>query len=105
MAEATQKQVQLLIPSHEVMSHFCYAYAKALLMKLLRLLDEDKFFRDGVDHAKRAPDNSSFVTEIGDLVTHNLADQIQFPTSMCCAYDGVHELVATATEFLAIFEA
>lgn len=101
MTRTTQKQTQLLIPSHEVMSYFCYAYAKALLVKLKTLAKNEEAFK---------PDFISFgkgdrLTPVAKMVVYHLNEQIHDSNYNPADPSELHEFLALAEEFLAIFEA
>jgi len=100
--QKTKMQLQLLIPSHEVMSHFCYAYASALLVKLKELVKEKRYFKD-TERALTDHLHDHTITSIGHSVSQELSQQIG-----CAVNDnveGVKNLIAIAEEFLVIFQA
>ena len=102
-----QIQTQLLIPANEVMTNFCYAYAKALLAKLKKLRDEDKFWDLGNTEVQKNRLFSYQVTKIAVLVIDKLCEHIGHDSiffNQRTAPNFVDDLVATAEEFLAIFK-
>ena len=90
----------LLIPADEVMSDFCYNFARTLLKKLVRLVAEDRVFKDKVGSRGK-------LTDIAYAVLRALRNQVNPATGTSTIFDRKEfdEFMATADEFLAIFEA
>ena len=99
-------QKQLLIPSHEVMNGFCYAYAKALLKKLNCLVKEDRVFEKGIEDAKQnqTKNYGTKSTLIASSVTKELGTQIKQDGGRTFTPDSFNKFIEVAEEFLAIFE-
>jgi hypothetical protein len=97
--EMEQKQVHLLISSHEVMSHFCYAYSKALYKKLANMISTNSVM---------LPNQDDRPTTIAMSVANALCDQIgctNQSVDRCSKKPAFYNILCTAAEFLAIFEA
>jgi hypothetical protein len=99
-----EQELKLLIPSHDVINSFCYAYSKALLKKLKELVKEDRIFVAGNAESVRNKGMNTSTTDIANAVLTPLQEQINFSGG---GYNQakVDKLIATAEEFLAIFEA
>lgn len=97
----SQKQQMLLIPDDVVMSDFCYSYAKALFIKLERLMGDDKVFAKGYELA--SPKGWNEITPIANCVIAKLSEQIGFKPSERTHRNEVDLLLTTAAEFLNIF--
>lgn len=92
----TQEAKTLLIPSHEVMNGFCYAYTSALLKKLIEINAQGKVF---------STTNPGWLTDIASVVCNQLIEQISFEEDDFVDNPGViKRLINTTKEFLAIFE-
>lgn len=99
---------QLLIQEQEVMNGFCFAFANALLQKIIKLDDEDRIFEGGKKEVAKleitvGKNYCARRSAIARLVFNHLSGQ--FPT----LGDGencrqLREYIDTAREFLAIFE-
>jgi len=94
--EQTQEEKILLIPSHEVMNGFCYAYTKALLRKLIEMKVQGRVF---------STINPGWLTDTASAVCNELIKQISFEEDDFIDNPGVvKHLIDTTKEFLAIFE-
>ncbi|MDP2741448.1 MAG: hypothetical protein Q8O66_02030 [bacterium] len=96
VGKQTQEEKILLIPSHEVMNGFCYAYTKALLEKLIEMKAQGRVF---------STINLGWLTDIASAVCNQLIDQISFEEDdFFDNPSAVKRLIDTTKEFLAIFE-
>lgn len=95
----TQRIVQLVIPSQEVMNRFCYAYARALLKKLkeMRLMKETYLGGDGAGNQ---------LTPLALAVVRELKEQVRcsVDVSEYSKIQNVDHLIEVTEQFLAIFE-
>jgi hypothetical protein len=100
MAKPKIKMAMVLIPANEVMSDFCYNYARALFKKLSCLAAEGRVFKD------ETGSRGSF-TDIAYATLRALRNQINSALGTATSSDRkeFNEFMATAEEFLGIFEA
>ena len=105
MSEAKIEMKMLLIPHDLVMDGFCYAYCEALLNKLKKLVEENKVLEGSVISRDACSNPLQYLPPIAESVVTELCAQIGLgrPESVT-SERYVGDLIATATEFLAIFE-
>jgi len=103
------KQKMLLIQEQAVMTDFCYAYCQALLDKAKQLVAEDRVLRKS-EHGSKL-----YVTDIALAVFQGLSQQLGQTLPVDHFYGmqmagreailgSIEYAIATAEEFLAIFE-
>jgi len=104
MNEKTAQRMQmLLIPSHQVMNGFCYAFSKALLAKLKELAEEDQVFEKGAKEAEDAT-HSHITTSVAEAVCSYLTQQTHIDWNNRRNVAGLARFIFEIEVFLAIFE-
>ena len=80
MAKLKMKMAMLLIPADEVMSDFCYNFARTLLKKLVRLVAEDRVFKDKVGSRGKLTDIATLLPGLQRFLTErSLTNSWQLP--------------------------
>lgn len=91
------KEINLaLVQEQGVVNGFSYLFTKGLVLKLEELQKTDRLFYKGSHNETRT-------TEVGEVVIAYLMDQMRMNT-IGRDSEGIKSLLATAEEFLAIFE-